>query len=216
MWGGALSKALREVNHTIQYTGMDLDSNAIELGKKIYPDIMLKTGSFPESMMPNEKYDISIMFALFSHLQNWKDNLLALRKCTNKYINIGITLRLEGATIVDEDVSFFYYLDSGGRIPFVVHNIYELVNFCCIEKMHAKCIKIYGYHLQTPSTLFYPLPQSEVIKANLLIELLPENFTVKRIGGVMPDELDIQSSFRPEIYILIDGKRFDTISGKLG
>lgn len=213
--GGALSKALRELNPTIQYTGIDLDPAAIKLGKEIYPDIMLRTGSFPDSIMPNEKYDISIMFALFPHLPNWKDNLLALRKCTNKYINIEVSLRIEGPTIIDKDVSFFYYLDSGHRTLFVVHNICEIINFCCIEKMHAKSIKIYGYHLKSPSTLHYPLPQSQVIKANLLIELLPEDAVVRRVGGVKPGELDVESSFRPEINILIDGKRFDMISGRL-
>ena len=50
----------------------------------------------------------------------------------------------------------------------------------------------------------------------MLIDLLPEGFTVRRVGGVMQGELDVENSFRPEIDILIDGKRFDTISGKLG
>ena len=214
--GGALSQALKQVNPSICYSGIDIDPKTIELGKQYYHDITLKVGRFPEDLVVNDKYDIVTMFGLFPHLPDWKENLIALANHAKKTINVSVTLRLNGPTIVDEDTSFFYYLDSGGRIMFIVHNLFELINFCCIEKMRAKSIKIYGYYLKSPSTLYYPLPQSEVIKANMLIDLLPEGFTVRRVGGVMQGELDVENSFRPEIDILIDGKRFDTISGKLG
>ena len=51
------------------------------------------------------------------------------------------------------------------------------------------------------SSVRYPLPHNKVIKAQLLLELEKDTDKIYRVGGVMPKELNIESSFVPEVKI---------------
>jgi SAM-dependent methyltransferase len=211
---GSLSQAFMEIEPTTRYTGIDLDEKVIDIGKAAYPDIELIRGHFPNDF-EGRTFDVVYTTAsVFSFVDNWRDPLKEFVKFGKKYIYLVASLRLSGTTVVDDELSYFYYLDSGQRQLFVVHNLYELVNFCCTEQIRAKSIKIWGYHLTTGSTVYYPLPQNEVIKASVLIELLPEDMQVLRYGGEGSVEqtrelLGTPDSFRTQVEVVIDGQRID-------
>jgi len=214
---GGLGASIHDsVESGIQYTGIDIDEKSIELGKRDFPGLELICGNYPEDV-PKKKYDMIIVLNLFEQIAEWKGFLLSLADRCNKFINIGLVLRMTGPTIIDKDVSYGYYYDSGIRVHKIVHNIYEFVNFCCIEEMRVKKISFYGYCINRPASAagdFRPLPQKEQIRGNVLLELYEDGKNIKRIGGFPKElvkELDLRYPviIRPEIEIFVDKKHIE-------
>jgi len=205
---GAISRVMKEINPVLDYTGIDVDEGAIKYGLQRYDDVKLLCGSFPEDCADANAYDGASMFSYFQHILDWKKALMSMSYVAKRYIFVTLSLRLEGATIADRDLSYFYYLDSNVRIPFVVQNLKEIVNFCCTEQVNAQKISIYGYPMTKPSTVYYPIPYREVYKAGLLVELLPEGAAPQKIGGVSAGELDVEASFRPEVSIVLNERKY--------
>ena len=215
--GGLGAVITNSIEPGIKYTGIDFDCRAIEFGKENFPELQLIRGVYPEDI-GESKYDIIVVFNLFEQIPDWKSFLFSLSEHSNKFINIGLTLRMSGPTIIDKDTSYGYYYDSGMRVHKIIHNIYELINYCCIEEMRLKKISFYGYHIDRPASCasdFRPLPQKEQIRGNLLLELFKEGKNIKRVGGFpngeMLKELNLDSEviFRPEIDIIIDKERVE-------
>lgn len=210
--GGDFAYAISEEVAKIKPTIIDPDIACINLGKKNYPSFNFIHGYFPDGMNKHsEKYDIVSMQALFPQIPNWKETLLELRKHAKQYLNISLIFRLNGSTVVDKDVSYFYYLDSGVRVHQVIHNIYEFTNFLCIHEMGVKKILFFGYRTPEAGHNFRCVPNSEQIKGNILIEFFRDDEEVPlRMGGALNRELQGgYSFFMPEIKYIIDGKEFD-------
>jgi hypothetical protein len=213
--GGGLAAAVNNEIATIKATIVDPDSNVIALGKKKYPHFNFVNGFFPDAMKQNDKFDYVSMQALFPQIPDWKAMLLSLRNVAKKYLNISMILKLDGTTIVDKDISYFYYLDSGQRVHQVVHNIYELYNFLCIHEMNVKAINFFGYHTPYSGHNFRCVPNSQQIKGNLLLTFFDEGQNPKRFGGAV--EKGTQSGeyvfFEPQTTFMIDNKQFDIKTG---
>ncbi|MCO5141916.1 MAG: class I SAM-dependent methyltransferase [Oligoflexia bacterium] len=210
--GGNFAAAIKSEIADINPTVIDPDPNSITKGKNSYPSFEFIQGYFPETKLPKEKYDIVSIQALFPQIPNWKEMLLSLSKHTKKYLNLSLVLKLHGTTIVDKDVSYFYYLDSGERVHQVVHNIHELLNFLCIREMNVKKIMFFGYHTPEAGHNFRCVPNSEQIKGNLMLELFEdESDNPKRMGGAVHKGANNPnySFFVPEMDIIIDGKKID-------
>jgi len=214
---GGLGAAIRDkVEAKIQYTGIDIDRKAIDLGKQDFSGIELIHGKYPEDV-PKRKFDMIILLNLFEQIAEWKNFLLSLTGRCNKFINIGLILRMTGPTIIDKDVSYGYYHDSGVRVHKIIHNIFEFVNFCCIEEMRVKKISFYGYCIDRAASAagdFRPLPQKEQIRGNMLLELYEDGKNIKRVGGFINDaakefDLDYPVTVRPEMEIIVDKKHIE-------
>jgi len=215
---GGLGNAITEsIESRVNYLGIDVDEKAIKLGEEKFPKLNLINQSYPEGIK-DKKFDMIIVFNLFEQITNWKEFLQSLVDHSNKFINIGLTLRMSGSTVIDKDISYGYYFDSGIRVNKIIHNIYELINFCCLEEMRVKKISFYGYHIDRPASIasdFRPLPQKEQIRGNLLLELFEKGRNKKRAGGFPNTEtlkkmnLELEYIFRPNIEIIIDKKPFE-------
>lgn len=181
--GGQFSEAVRREVAKINPTVVDPDIKCIERGRRQFPAFKFINGYFPEAMPRDDKFDIVSMQALFPQVPNWKETLFALKKFARKYVNISLIFRLHGTTVIDKDVSYFYYLDSGERVHQIIHNIYEFINFLCIREMGVKKIEFFGY--RTPSGHnFRCVPSAEQIKGNLMLELFEnERDNPIRMGG---------------------------------
>ena len=224
---GGLGHALKKVyGKLIEYTCIDPDEKAIEAGKKLFkskfPDIELIKGFYPDGIEEGRKWDLVAVIGWFAQIPNWKETLLQCVENTIRYINIGINVRLEGNTVIDKDVSYVLYLDTGIRVYEITHNLWEILNFCSIPEMRAKKISFYGYTNPTKSSsAFRPLPRDKQIQGNLLIELLPEGAEIERYGGISNEALQSMIEigekihvWRPEYNIIINDARIE-ISGDL-
>ena len=101
--------------------------------------------------------------SIVSQIPEWKKCLLDMANNAKKFLNFSVVLKTSGNTIVDKDVSYFYYLDSGVRVHQVIHNIYEITNFLSLREMRAKKISFYGYHTPVAGDNFRCVPNSQQI-----------------------------------------------------
>jgi len=212
--GGFGNALMRSVESKIDYTCIDPDKKCINFGKSKFPKLRFIKGYFPKDV-PKKKYDLVAMLALFPQLGNWKQTLLDMASCSKRFINLSLLARLNGTTVVDKDVSYFYYLDSGERVYQVIHNLYELINFCSIHEMRAKKIIFYGYHLPKGGVNNRCVPNREQIRGNLLIELFPPKDKYPgRFGGAPKKVFGRHGvkTFPPSIKLILDRKPFDLYS----
>jgi hypothetical protein len=213
--GGGLSAAIYNEVAKIKVTILDPDKNATTLGQSKYPDFTYINGFFPDGLDIAMKFDIVSMQALFPQIPGWKNLLLQMMATATKHMNISMLLRLDGTTVVDKDVSYFYYLDSGERVHQVVHNIYEFYNFLCIYEMNVKEINFYGYHTPYNGHNFRCVPNTQIIKGNLMLTFFEEGQNPKRFGGAVEKGVNSEGYkyFEPKTTFIIDDKEFDIKTG---
>jgi len=215
--GGFGNAIIESVQQKVDYTCVDPDKRAIELGKVLYPNFKFITGAFPECMPRSAPlFDYVMLNGWFAQVTDWKGMLLTLKRFSKRFINVGLNLRLDGTTVVDPDVSYFYYLDSGVRVPEITHNLYELINFCSIHEMNAKQVSLYCYTTpDKPSSAFRPLSRRNQLQGNLLIELFSqEDGNPTRIGGISNEAQkvlggEVEKPFRPIYDIIINNEKID-------
>jgi len=209
--GGGLAHAISSEVGAIKATVIDADPATIDKGRASYPKVNFVEGYFPKDLPEGSKFDIISMQGLFPYFPNWKETLLSLQKHTRRYFNISAVLRLDGTTVIDKDVSYVYYLNSGERAHQVVHNIYQFTNFLCLREMGVKRIEFYGYHTEKGGDNFRCVPNSQQIKGNFMIEVFGEDEeNPVRMGGAAEKTGDAgYSFFLPEMNIIIDGEKFD-------
>ena len=214
--GGASGSLLNSISKEVPIDGtvLDTDADLLRYGSEKYPHIKFIEGWFPNNV-PDEKYDIVTMQALFPHLADWKRSILTMSKLSKKYINFSALTRVNGTTVTDRDVSYFYYLDTGIRTPQVICNIFEIVNFLCVQEVRAKTIQFCGNATmrfpKMPPDMLEDIKQNSgefrdyvlsfknrghvfrcdlgfrIFHGNFMVELFSEEENPKRVGGLGPD-----------------------------
>jgi len=203
---GALSSALKKFN--VKYYGIDTDRKAIQYGKKCFKNINLYHDDFLKPKKKYPKCDFVFSLNVFDHYKNWKQALRAYKKLTNKYFCFTTNLRLEGQTNLDEDVSFIDYVRpnnrSGARpIPWLVHNIFELVAYLSSYAVGAKNIYIYAYHKyhkknwNTAAYSVMPIDPRKHLVGGVVVEI-DKNFKKKNRVKFL----------RPSVEIFIEGSQY--------
>src|SRR3989344_1866072 len=209
--GGFGNAIAKNIEPKIDYTCIDPNKEYMDFGKSHFQNFNFIESFFPENV-PERKYDLVTMLALFPQLPDWKTALLDMAKYSNKYLLFTMLAKLNGTTVVDKDISYFYYFDSGERVHQVIHNIYEFVNFCSINEMRAKKISFYGYHVPDSGPHNRCVPNDQQIRGAAMIELFEENEYPGRVtsGGASEEFLKKHNikTFSPEIEIIIDKKPF--------
>ncbi|MCB1305587.1 MAG: methyltransferase domain-containing protein [Leptospiraceae bacterium] len=158
-------------NPELRYTGLDLDPHCISAGRQRFPSAHFIEGVFPESI-GNESYDCVLSFRTFYEQVDYRSFLRTLIKASEKYVLFDLRVKFDGPTIVDPELSYFYYHKTGKRVPHIVQNLFELLNFLCIEEFSLKKISIYGYHPPFSSG-FVPMKKNEMMVAACLLEKYP-------------------------------------------
>ena len=125
---------------------IEIDAECIKNGRNKYPNISFVQKKFPIKTwaLPIKKYDIVSMNFLFPHLLDWRKTILEMAKSSKKYIVFSALLRDDGPTIADDTISYVYYLDTGKRVAQVINNVWEIINFICLQEIRAKKIEFYG------------------------------------------------------------------------
>ena len=228
--GGATGTFLHLVNETIPINGtvLDSDRDCIEWGRQNRPHIRFIENCFLNHKQGGLacKYDHVSMWSLLPHLGNWKTIIKEMVRFANKSIMFSSILKTEGTTVVDNDVSYFYYFNTGKRMYQVIHNIYELCNFLCLEEIRAKKIICLGQSviddtmkkqlkgqnsIQTPDTMhvFRGISPFEQYNADWLVELWPEDKNPKRMGGAGGETTrEGYKFYLPDIQVWLDGEIF--------
>lgn len=212
--GGFGAAWRRKYETDFDYTCIDVDANCISNGKKQNPSFKFVHDHFPSAQLDGKSYDLVIMLSLFCQFEDWKNTLRAMFERSHRFVNFSCVLRTDGTTVVDDEISYFYCLDTEERMPQVIHNLYEIRNYLCLKELGAKSIRFYGYHTPSTGTNYRCVPNSGQIKGNFMIEKYqPEELEqVRYFGGQeIHDFLKVGHAFISphEIEFIIDGERFD-------
>lgn len=185
--------------YKIDYTGIDIDSKAIDIANKKYPEAKFFVSNFLDEDHSIPKSDLVVAFNVFDHFKDWKKALRGLKRYSKKYINFSTLLRIDGPTVVDYDISYAYYMGQNKRILYAAHNIYELASYCGTEDIQAKSIYVYAYHKYThekgnmdiAGVVSVPFPIENLLVGNVVIEWDSKNNMS-------------QTTIRPDLTIVID------------
>ena len=235
--GGADGEFIELINRFIAPVDgsvLEVDVDCIKNGRNKYPHIKFIDKKFP--IKTNKKYDIVSMNSLFPQLIDWRETLLEMVKLSKKHLYFNALLTDDVPTIADDTISYVYYLDTGQRVPQVINNVSEIINFMCLEEMRVKRIKFVGdrgmsnekkleveeelkaididntvIRVAEVAHVFRGLPFMDYIKGFFFIELFDEKDNPKRMGGMGSDRenrFPEYKFFRPEISIYLNDKNY--------
>jgi len=83
---GFTLKKLEEKKIGKMNEGIDYSSDAIKIGKKIYPELNLKNGDVYKLDYKDNSFDLSICTEVLEHLENPTKAVEEIRRVTSKYI----------------------------------------------------------------------------------------------------------------------------------
>ncbi len=73
-----------------KYEGIDNSKTAINLGKKMYPDLAIKIGDIYNMDYKDNTFDLLLCTEVLEHLEDPKKALAELRRVTGKYLAISV------------------------------------------------------------------------------------------------------------------------------
>lgn len=171
---GGIYNILKNKIGDLKYTGLDIDAECIKAASERYPDATFLAGSFLDNTFTSDSFDVVISMLVMGMQPDYKKFISEFVRVSRQYVIFDARLRYDGTTVVDKDLSYFYYHGSGQRNYYVVHNVFELINFLHIESLHLKKIRIYGYHPEDRSSAFVPMPKNEMVVATICLEKYPQ------------------------------------------
>lgn len=87
--GFTLNK-LKKNNIGKKYLGIDYSKTAIEIGKRLYPELDLKTGDIYKLEFKDNSFDLVICSEVLEHLENPLKALKELIRVSGKYILLSV------------------------------------------------------------------------------------------------------------------------------
>jgi len=182
---GGLYNILRQKFSGLRYTGIDIDSACIEAARREHSGATFLSGEVPDARFEEDRFDVVVSLMTMSMQPDYKKLIQELVRVSSRYVLFDLRLKYEGPTIVDRDVSYFYYHGSGIRNYYIVHNVFELLNFLHTESLHLKSIRIDGYYPADKTSAFLPFPKNQLMTGMICLEKYPkgERSAVKRSGG---------------------------------
>ena len=142
------------------YLGVDIDKIAIKYAKKKYNDRIFKCSSF---FSIKKKFDLILLFELFYQFKNYKKVISKLYQLSDNYISFDARVKFSGSTILDKELSYFYYHDTGKTNHYVVHNIYEFLNFLSTPKFNFDKIYLNLYKPKKITSAYLPFKKSDML-----------------------------------------------------
>ena len=143
----------------IKYLGIDIDTKAIKYAKKNYKSKFFKRTNF---FNINNRFNLVLMFQLFYQFRNYKNVLNKLYKISDNYISFDARIKFNGNTILDKDLSYFYYHDTGKTNNYIVHNVYEFINYLSNPRFNFEKIYLNIYKPKKITSAFLPFKKTEM------------------------------------------------------
>jgi len=177
---GSLYEAIKPKFPHIRYRGIDIDPKGLALGKSRHPEaefVQADVFSDDFNLAPS---DLVTSFDFFYFWEDWKRLLRIYRKLSTRFFTFSAHMHLQGPTIVDPELSFSRYINTGKRVLFAQHNIFQLAAYCATEFINAKSIFVYAYHKHSrffknnwehAGWYVQPMNPKDVLVGNVLVEI---------------------------------------------
>ena len=104
-----------------------------------------------------------MLFQLFYQFQDYKKVINKLYEISSKYISFDARIKFNGNTILDKDLSYFYYHDTGKTNNYIVHNVYEFINYLSNPRFNFEKIYLNIYKPKNITSAFLPFKKSEML-----------------------------------------------------
>ena len=182
---GGLYNVLKRKFNGLRYTGIDIDADCIEAARREHAGAAFVAGELPAAGFEEDRFDVVVSLMTMSMQPDYRRLIQELVRVSNRHVLFDLRLKYDGPTIVDRDVSYFYYHGSGVRNYYIVHNVFELLNFLHTEPLHLKSIRIDGHLPADKTSAFLPFPKNRLMTGMICLEKYPktERAAVKRSGG---------------------------------
>lgn len=141
---GGLYNVLKHYHQNVDYTGIDIDPVALDVARGLFSDAEFIEASFPTAQLDGRQFDAVFSYAFFSHLVEWKQAMIDIARLARKTMVLDVCLSRYFPTVADPDVSYSFYIGSGTRVPIVVQNMVQFVNFCFTEFVGAGNVTIFA------------------------------------------------------------------------
>ena len=138
---GNFIKILNKVSKIKNYIGIDISREMISTAKILHPNFNFKKFNGEEIKL-NSKYDLVYSFGTLIYCKNYKDIINDLINCSKKYINFDVRLVFD-KNKKDNDQSF--QIISKKKLPYIIINFNEFLEFLLKTTGHNYMIKLYGY-----------------------------------------------------------------------
>jgi SAM-dependent methyltransferase len=87
---GFTLKRLKEKNIGKRHEGVEYNTQAINLGKKLFPALLIKEGNIYSLPYKDNSFDLVICTEVLEHLDNPKKALLEIKRVSRKYILVSV------------------------------------------------------------------------------------------------------------------------------
>lgn len=87
---GFILNKLREEGIGKSWEGIDYSIKAVEIGKKINPDLDLKQGSIYDSELKDNSFDLVVCTEVLEHLEDPQKALKEVLRISNKYVLLSV------------------------------------------------------------------------------------------------------------------------------
>ena len=123
----------KEAKSNIDYTGIDISKELIDIAKEFYPKGLFFVYDGHEIIFEENKFDLVFSIGVVHHLQHWRRIIKQMVKCSSKSTIFDI--RLTKKETLDNDKKYYQYvkfdekLKNKTAISYLVINIDEFKNF---------------------------------------------------------------------------------------
>ena len=169
---GGFYKIAKEINPHVNYSGIDISPELINIAKKRFPEIHFS--SYDGNYLPfkSNTYDLVFSFGLMHHLSHWANIIHQMATISARYIIFDIRLT-KNESLNDPDkyfqkIAYNETWDGVTKIAYIVLNFQDF--YKCIEPYTTGThhCSIFGY--EHPPTNLAVIPYNSVYTCSVFID----------------------------------------------
>ena len=163
----------KEVNSSINYTGIDISKSLIDIAKKLYPKGTFIKYNGHQIIFKKDMFDLVFSIGVLHHLRHWRSMIKQSVQCSSNLIIFDVRLTpnntIDNSQKYYQKIIFNNKLNSDVAIPYLVINIDSFVKFIeeCFGSGNFR-VESYGYY--SKPTPLVNIPYKKVFMCCIKIE----------------------------------------------
>jgi ubiquinone/menaquinone biosynthesis C-methylase UbiE len=166
---GGMYQIVREINHSINYSGVDIAKDLVQIAKQKYPDVEFIVGDGIRLPFETNSFDSVVSFGTTVHDQDYENLISESYRISGKAFLFDMRIVPELSSI--NDVTKGYVNDGAGmNYPYVVANAKEFLQFLKNLTPSPAKISMYGYWGKANEYTQLPEGYEKLCMCGILIE----------------------------------------------
>lgn len=169
---GGFSEACRELRDDIEYTGLDVSPNLVNVATRKYADARTRFSAydgreFPEDIR-TDRYDMVYSFGVLHHVPHWAQIVEQMVHSAAKYVCFDLRLSFQGDAEGFQIIDFNEEWDGETKIDYVVVDFFKALSTVHELLGNETRMDIYGY--ESPPTSKAEVERDKVIMASFCLD----------------------------------------------